>query len=876
MPAISPVVRWGLLTTCALSAATAVAQIRLDPLFKQHLPPDVWNTQEIACGDVDGDGDIDLIVANYRQQNQLYVNDGTGAFTDVTAEQMPADADRTQAVALCDVDGDGDLDLITGNGHPVFGEQPRLALNNGTGAFVDVTATQMPVLSLYVETLECGDLDGDGDLDLALGSSFGIRLLINNGTGVFSTGTAVPVGYTGITKALSLFDADRDGDLDLVTGNTPLYGNPGQNELFLNDGTGRFANVTATHMPASNIDTAAVAVGDVDGDGDPDLVFGNVWAGNQLYLNDGTGVFTDVSSTQLPAGAATTYGLDFGDVDGDGDVDLLLGINGQSQLYTNNGQGTFVDATAARMPIDVETTSSVRLADLDGDGDLDAVFGSGPDVAVWNPSNHRNRIHLNDGAGTFRAATGSSLATENTAANTVAVHDFDRDGDLDLFFGNEPFTGVPGHNQLFLNDGFGGFADATSTLLPLDADPTEDVAVADFDGDGHADLALANRGTQNRLYLNSGGGAFTDATAGRVPLDTDGSFAVVAGDVDGDGDVDLVFGNWAALGQQNRLYLNDGSGRFVDATAARLPQRSDATLGLALADVDGDGDLDLLVGNRAISGRLTQDRLHLNDGTGTFIDATAERLPLIATHSFGVLTGDVDADGDVDLVWTNSSNRLHLNDGTGGFVDVAASHWPTGGGGSEDGALVDVDGDGDLDFCGVGPGQDDLYLNDGSGRFVDATTPGLRVENTRTSAVAVGDVDGDGDDDLVLANDGSNHIYANLLGHVDVPLLVVLGRQFRLDAYAATSATSVSIALPFLSPDSARVPVPALGVFGLDPTQLITLPALPIESPPGRASISLMMPNAPSLVGTTLHAQALLSRGATLTLTNVARERILP
>jgi hypothetical protein len=291
------------------------------------LPPLVDLTQAVALGDVDGDGDLDAFVGNLLQQDRLLLNDGAGAFTDVTATNLPASSSATTSVALGDVDGDGDLDAFVGN----YGQEDLLYLNGGTGVFTDVTATNLPALSDNTHAVALGDVDGDGDLDAFVGNFGQNRLYLNGGTGVFTDVTATNLpGLFGVTAAVALGDVDGDGDLDAFVGK---YGQ--QDLLYLNGGTGVFADVTATNLPALLDNTRALALGDVDGDGDLDAFVGNYGQQDRLYLNGGTGVFTDVTATNLPALSDETMAIALGDVDVDGDLDAFVGNFGQNRLYTN-------------------------------------------------------------------------------------------------------------------------------------------------------------------------------------------------------------------------------------------------------------------------------------------------------------------------------------------------------------------------------------------------------------------------------------------------------------------------------------------------------------------------------------------------------------
>ncbi len=145
---------------------------------------------------------------------------------------------------------------------------------------------------------------------------------------------------------------------------------------------------------------------------------------------------------------------------------------------------------------------------------------------------------------------------------------------------------------------------------------------------------------------------FDDLRKQHLLPDSDRTGALALGDVDGDGDSDLIFGN-AFSGQQNRLYLNDGTGTFPDATAARMPPDSDYTQSVALGDVDGDGDPDLVFGKSGLTN--SQNRLYLNDGTGTFTDATVARMPHDTYNTSAVALGDVD--GDQTAVLRNCCGR---------------------------------------------------------------------------------------------------------------------------------------------------------------------------------------------------------------------------
>ena len=300
------------------------------------------------------------------------------------------------------------------------------------------------------------------------------------------------------TRAAALGDVDGDGDLDAVLAN----GGGQQNRLFRNDGIGVFFDATPL-LPPDADDTRAVAAGDVDGDGDFDLLFGNSFQQNRLHLGDGTGSFADATG-QLPADMDVTTALALGDVDGDGDPDLLLGndFGLPSRLYRNGGTGVFSDATG-QLPGDAGPTVSVALADVDGDGDLDALIGEGAFLGSFL-FGVQDRLYFNGGAGVFSDATGL-LPGDAHLTSSIAPGDVDGDGDLDLLLGSDDLlTGINLQNRLYLNLGGGAFADA-SGQLPPDAEATRAVALDDLD-DAELDFEWADDERVQEASAVGGGG----------------------------------------------------------------------------------------------------------------------------------------------------------------------------------------------------------------------------------------------------------------------------------------------------------------------------------------------------------------------------------
>jgi len=882
------------LTRTALLLAlttSASAQFQFAVLRKVHLPEDS-DAYSLASGDVDGDGLPDLVIGK-SGQNRLFLNRPNALFVDAT-KQLPTDTSTAQAVLLLDVDGDKDLDLVMANGDYASPQWNALFLNGGRGNF---SKAPFPNSSWQTFAVASGDFDRDGDPDLAFANFSGQNeVYLNNGRGVFTLTNALPSRFEN-SCAIAAADVDGDGDLDLIVGNAQQ-----SNRLLLNDGRGKFSD-SASGLPKDTDLTFAVAAADVDRDGDVDLVFGNATEGkrqSRLFLNNGRGVFTDVTKTRLPLVADRSRALQFADVDRDGDFDLVLATYGKSRLYLNDGKGNFSDASS-RLPEDSATSLAVVASDLDRDGFPDLVFGG----AMTNGYGGETRFYRNVNHGSFEDSTALAFGVpvDFYADRDCVVADFDGNGTNDLVVATGVgMTNSTDQNRIYFNQAGASLRDGTAASMPIDSDPSFAVAAGDVDGDGDLDLVFGNSITsqsgsgQNRLYLNDGRGRFTDVTASQLPVAKDPTYAVELADVDGDRDLDLLVGNLYGNGPtQNRLYLNDGKGKFTDATR-QLPAVPEATRALAVGDVDGDGDLDVVVGNSP----LRANHLLLNNGRGTF-SLAQNNLPTLSTSTADLALADVDADGDLDIVEANGDdtfpfagseqNRLYLNDGKGVFKDATA-RLPAANGVTSTVDVGDVDEDGDIDIVfgdstimfPPPPQNVLLYLNDGKGTFSDASPrikkgglPGQA--ELYCTALAIRDMDGDGDRDIVAVTTWHNRVFLNLHRQAHLASDVRVGLPARVNFYVEPGyGQGTKIIAPYLSLGllAAPVRIPPFGLFRLNPATLVV--GTPFTSSAGgMTSLVWSIPGIPGLKGLTLDVQALVLHGPNLPtwrLTNASSQAI--
>ena len=323
-----------------------------------------------------------------------------------------------------------------------------------------------------------------------------------------------------------------------------------------------------------------------------------------------------------------------------------------NKLLHNQGGGRFADASdripalspeemaggpagLQQVPLVGHDSEDVSVADFDRDGLLDVIIVAEDDVRFGRTNVHEY-YRGQRGGGLVRLP--SSLP--DMEADAVAHGDIDADGDLDLIIAGA------GQDRLLINDGRGAFADETASRLPPEDRTTQDAEFADLDGDSDLDLVLGQEGG-HALWLNDGSGRFAEASDRLPPVGNVEARKVTPADVDGDGDLDLYFSHvgWQGREPQDRLLINDGRARFVDGSADRIPVETGTTLTARFADLDGDADLDLVRGEQ---GPLT---VWANDGSGVFTDVSAAVLGADRAEgpNIALALADFDGDGRIDI-----------------------------------------------------------------------------------------------------------------------------------------------------------------------------------------------------------------------------------
>ncbi len=720
----------------ALAILTPVAPRAVAaPLFAtQFLSFDASpNPYSVAIGDLNADGKPDLVTSNVGSNTvSVLLGNGDGTFgvrTDYGTGSQP------YSVAIHDLNADGKLDLVTAD----YGSNTvSVLIGNGDGSFGTETDYDAGIQPYSVAI---GDVNADGKPDLAVanpnlnGRSGTVSVLLGNGDGTFGVKTDIVAGVRPFSVAIG--DLNADGKLDLAVANIDSYGGPGTVSVLLGNGDGSFGSKTDY---GTGISPNSVAIGDLNGDGRPDLAVANLNSNTvSVLLGHGDGSFglkADFVTGNFPISVA------IGDLNADGKPDLALAdLNSYAaSVLLGNGDGSFgvkADYAAGNSPY------SVAIGDLNADGKLD--------LAVAAPGSNAVSVLLGNGDGSFGARTEYGAGH---SPRSVAIGDLNGDGKPDLAAASLDDDAV----SVLLGDGDGRFG--PNTPFRTGSWPSS-VAIGDMNGDGIPDLVVANSNSNTgSVLLGNGDGSFrgrTDFAGGYGPV------AVAVGDLNGDGKLDVATADYYS--STVSVLLGNGDGRF----GARAPYGTGGQpYSVAMGDLNGDGKLDLTTANR--SGNTVSVLLGNGDGTfGTKTDLDTGPNPQ------SVAIGDLNADGKLDLVTANAgyagtvSVLLGNGNGTfGGKTDFVT------GNSAISAAIGNLDGDGkpDLAVANYYTSTISVLLGHGDGSFGEKTD-----YNTGLNPwfVAIGDLNGDTKPDLVAANSQSSDVTVLLnIGRPPVSMVVDL------------------------------------------------------------------------------------------------------
>lgn len=502
----------------------------------------------ITFVDLDKDGDKDIVIGN-ADGTLSYVQNDNGVYNLKTGDASPIDTSvhvgLYAAPAVADIDQDGDYDIAVGDSSGKI-----FYFKKEAGHFVQQVGTQNPFNSIDVGSFSKPvfvDLDNDGDMDLVVSSDSGKISYFKNNGGTFTEQTgannpfdSINLGYYG--QNITFADIDKDGDYDLFTGSKYNYSFTGYIGYYRNDG-GSFTKITGTANPFHGLDIglfASPAILDVDGDGDLDLVVGNVLSDYLSYFKNDNGTYTEERGTFNPfegIRVSSYYASPtFADVDKDGDEDIVVGDADGKLTYFQNVGGGFIPVADSASPFDsinVGSRAKPVFVNITGSADPDLVIGTGNGAIQY----------YEDDSGTYVQKTGTDNPFNgiNVGYDAAPVFmDIDGDHDPDLFVGDKY-----GKISYYQNNA-GTFVQQTGTNNPFDSVNVggwSSPAFADLDYDGDLDLFVGNK--YGITYYQNNGGVFTLKTGIDNPLsriNTNMYISPAFADISKKGTLDLYFG----------------------------------------------------------------------------------------------------------------------------------------------------------------------------------------------------------------------------------------------------------------------------------------------------------------------------------------------
>jgi hypothetical protein len=599
---------------------------------------DFLSAYSVHAADIDGDGDLDVLGAangnNVAYDISWWENDGNESFTKRTIDSTFA---KARCVYAQDVDLDGDIDVVGaayGDNDINWWENVGDTDDDGT---IDWSEHAIDTSFGDASSVYAIDVDNDGDVDIlgAARSDDDITWWENSGTGGFTEHT---IDGT-FDHAISVYaiDVDNDGDIDVLGAarlddDVTWWENVGDTD---DDGTLDWSEHT---IDGSFNGVESIFAADMDNDGDIDVLgAANLadditwWENTATFSFDPTWVASDIATSA--SGAQSVFAAD---MDGDGDMDIISASDGDDTIAWYENDGTADPSwTASNIDTNADEAKSVFAADMDNDGDMDIISASmNDDTIAW---------YENDGE-SDPSWTASNIDTNAVSARSVFAADMDGDGDMDIVSASYSDSTIAWYE----NDGAADPSWAASDIA-TSASGAMSVFAADMDGDGDIDILSASKLDDTIAWYENNGAADPSWAASDIDTNADGAFSVFAADMDNDGDMDIL--SASDVDDTIAWYENDGAAN-PSWTASDIDTNADNAKSVFAADMDNDGDMDILSASDGDSTIAWYENDGAADPSWTASD--------IATSAYGatsVFAADMDGDGDMDIVSASQNDH---------------------------------------------------------------------------------------------------------------------------------------------------------------------------------------------------------------------------